>query len=418
MAKRVLLLINTLQFGGTERNVAAFCRHMNRGRFEPQIGVLFGGGEFEADVRAAGVPVRCLSERGRRKSLWNAASIARRIAAADVDLIHAFLPAVAGYTALGQLWRKKRVPLVLSVGTTALVKRRDEWAYRRCYTRIFDRVIANSPAVQQYVVSLGFSADRISIVPNGHETAAYDLPFDRDAVRASLGAAPHDHLALFVGRFIPTKRVCDLVEAVARLAPRFPRLRVALVGEGALRDEVERQIANANLSSTFTLAGRRSDIPEVLRAADSFVFPSEVEGLPNSIIEACLARVPIVACDIPGTRSVLNESQAALVPPRDIGAFAAALQSVIESPQEAALRAQRARDAALSGYSLTQSLSKLYAVYDELMDSRSPHRSASRPADGANDPSAVSDDSSPSSGDRIDSKGVSFAAPTTTAHEP
>jgi hypothetical protein len=104
MPKRVLFLSNTLNAGGSERNVAFFCEKIDRQRYLPQVWTFHGGGEFEAQVKASGITVRNLN-RTSAVSPWFALKAAHAIAHADVDLIHAFHPAIAFYAALAKsLW--------------------------------------------------------------------------------------------------------------------------------------------------------------------------------------------------------------------------------------------------------------------------------------------------------------------------
>jgi glycosyltransferase involved in cell wall biosynthesis len=115
-------------------------------------------------------------------------------------------------------------------------------------------------------------------------------------------------------------------------------------------------------------AGQRSDVADLLRAADVFVFPSETEGLPNALIEACLAGLPVVACDVPGVADVVKSGETAiLVPPRCPADLAAAVRRLLSSPAEARRLAATARRHAQQSYSIEQSLLALYDVYDRLL---------------------------------------------------
>ncbi len=117
------------------------------------------------------------------------------------------------------------------------------------------------------------------------------------------------------------------------------------------------------------LTGRRSDIPELLRSADLFVFPSESEGLPNSIIEACLARLPIVACDVPGVTDVVeNGRHAVLVPPRAPTELAAAIQRLLDDPSESARLATTAYEMAIDRFSIAGFMERIHRVYDDLLE--------------------------------------------------
>lgn len=227
---------------------------------------------------------------------------------------------------------------------------------------------ANSGASRDFLASQGVPKQRIRIIPNGHEAARFQQPMDRDAVRASLGLGPDDRLALFVGRLVDTKRVCDLVEAVRQLGDARGRLRVGLVGDGPCRPDLERQVLQAGLGDIVQFMGMRGDVPELLRSADLFVFPSEIEGLPNAVIEAALAGLPIVGADIGGVRDVIeNEREGLIVPPRDPAAMAAAMQRYLQDPALAGLHGQAAHNRAAQAYAVENTLAKIYELYDQVL---------------------------------------------------
>jgi glycosyltransferase involved in cell wall biosynthesis len=172
-------------------------------------------------------------------------------------------------------------------------------------------------------------------------------------------------MAIFVGRFIPTKRICDLIDALAMLPASQYRLRTILVGNGRDEESIANQVRSLGLTDAVQFAGLRGDVPQLLQAADVFVFPSEVEGLPNAVIEAALAGLPIVACDIPGVRDiVMDDANSALAVPRSPRDFAAALRRVLENLEEARRRARVVQQSAVRKYSIDVSLDKLYGVYD------------------------------------------------------
>ncbi len=282
---KILVLTNTLGTAGTERNLVAICQHLDRTRYEPEVWMLHGGGAHEPSLQAIGVPIRNLGRKRARSPLF-ALRAARHIARTDADLIHVFLPAIGFYAALARSVFGLRKPIVFWMGTPK-TRRRHRWLFR-WFVRCFDRVIANSNSVKEVCKSLGFSNEQIVVIENGHDTTRFESPIDRARIRGELGVQPSEKLILFVGRLIDTKRVCDAIDALKLLQPAQHKTKLVIVGEGAERLRWPAQVERLGLRDRVILTGRRSDIPELLRSADLFVFPSESEGLPNSIIEACL----------------------------------------------------------------------------------------------------------------------------------
>lgn len=368
---RVLLLVNKLGGGGAERDVSVMCRHADSSSFAFEVWTLLGGGDLEPIVRDAGVTIHCLDRRRAYDPVF-ALRAAREIARADFDLIHTMLPAVAFYGALAKvLWRSPS-PLIYSELSAfpkkGLKTTLRTWAIRHC-----DAFCANSLGSQQYLEYTGVDSAKIRLVPNGHDVDRYQtMTAPRETVRASLGVAPDDRLAIYVGRLIPSKRVCDLLDATARLKRDGRPVRVLVVGEGPERERLEQQSAALGLASTVRFAGRRLDIPDLLQAADMFVFPSETEGLSNAVIEAALAGLPIVACDIGGVREIVLDGDGAyLVPVRQPEALARAVTQVLDDPEQATQRARRSHESAVNEYAIERVMQRLYTIYEEVLHAKS-----------------------------------------------
>ncbi len=365
MPHKVLFLVNTLCLGGTERNVALLCRHIDRNRFLPQVWVLHGGGELEQPVRQSGIEVRSLHRKWAYSPFF-AIRVAREIDRSDADLIHAFLPTVAAYVGLARMVFGLRAPTVLSMGQSYLtsVHHKVVGSFNSC----FDEVIVNSPSARQCALSVGFPKDRIHIIPNGHELSTYQQPVDRTAIRRSVAVGPDEVMLLTIGRLIDTKRVCDAVDATARLAGRWP-VKLVVVGEGPEMVSLKQQAVKLGLGERVIFAGQRTDVPQLLEAADIFVFPSESEGLPNALIEASLARRPIVGCQVSGVVDVLcDDENALLVPPRQPHSIADAIGRLLEDTALAGRLAAAAQARAAREFTVEQWLDGHYDVYDRLLE--------------------------------------------------
>jgi glycosyltransferase involved in cell wall biosynthesis len=361
---KILFVVNTLRVGGFERDVAALCQHIDLDRFQPEVWVLSGGGEFEDQVQASGVKLRNLGRRWARSPLfaWKAA---REISRCDADVIHAFLPAIATYAAMARTLFGVRQPMVLSIGQS-YTGPGERWKFHWC-SRTFDWVVANSRSAEELGRSLGFSPDCISVIPNGHEIERYCESVDRIAIRATVGVQPDERMLLCVGRLVDTKRVIDAVAAIDLLNDSV-KAKLVIVGDGPERAALENEVQKRALQQKVILAGQRADVADLLLAADVFLFPSETEGLPNALIEACLAGLPVVACDVPGVADVVKDGETAiLVPRRRPADLAAAVRRLLTNPAEAGQLAAAAQKRARESYSIEQSLSALYDVYERLL---------------------------------------------------
>ena len=328
---------------------------------------MLGQGDLEPVVRRSGVPLHCLGRRRAYGALF-ALRAAHAIARADFDLIQVFLPGSLFYAALAKfVWRARARLMYTELSSRPRKGFKSvlhHWSLRQC-----DLYAANSRGSQEYLEQTGADPAKIRLIPNGHVVPRYrQMSSTRQAVRDSLGVTADQTLAVFVGRLIPSKRVVDLLDAVALLRQTQPLLRAALVGEGPEQGSLRQHAAVLGITDRVIFAGRRLDIPDLLQASDLFVFPSETEGLSNAVIEAALVGLPIVACDIGGVREIVLDGKGAyLVPCRQPQALAAEIARVLDQPDEARRRAQLAQQLAEREFSIESVNRRLYQVYHEVL---------------------------------------------------
>lgn len=201
--------------------------------------------------------------------------------------------------------------------------------------------------------------------------AAPPLPAPRRSVaevRAELGGLDGRPLILAVGRLHPQKGYDVLLPAAARWASRDPSPLVAVAGDGPLEARLRRQIDE--LGAPVRLLGRRTDVADLLQAADVVVLPSRWEGWPLTAQEALRAGRPLVATAVGGLPQLVGDG-GVLVRPDDVDALDLAVRRLLDDPAAAAAlsRAATARAAELPGEQDTAD--QVVAVYVELLGTAS-----------------------------------------------
>lgn len=315
-------------FGGPERQMLGLARAMPahvRTTFAsfPEHGRCDA---FLSEARAEGFSAVALGEDFPRVfSAVDEVTALLRAARADVLVCHGYKANILGRLAA----RRVRIPAVaVSRGWTAETRRVRlyEWLDRR-HLRFMDHVVCVSDGQAEKVRNwCGVPAERVSVIRNSARLAAFDRP-DPTARARLLSFFPNDtavsHVVLAAGRLSPEKGFGVLVEAAA-LCGRNPGLGFVLFGEGSLRAELERRVRDLNLAGRFVMPGFRTDLDSLIGAADVVVLPSFTEGLPNVVLEASAAGVPVVATGVGGTpEAVLDGETGFLVPPGDPRAIAA-----------------------------------------------------------------------------------------------
>jgi glycosyltransferase involved in cell wall biosynthesis len=176
--------------------------------------------------------------------------------------------------------------------------------------------------------------DKLAYLPNAVDLDAFRKPGrQRAEVMAEFGWPPEDPLVVSVGRLVAEKNYELLVDAIAILRERVPGLRCLIAGEGKCRARIAQRIEALMLTESVRLPGPRGDIPDLLHAADVFVLSSLREGLPVSLIEAMAAGKAIVATAVGGMLDAITTGEnGLLVPSGDADEIAAAVESLIGSP--------------------------------------------------------------------------------------
>lgn len=340
---RVLHVINQLQgHGGAEVSLEELLRHTEGHGLHHAVVLLKAEGNLTGSLEEAGVEVVAPGRNLNRPE--GILAVRATIQAFDPHVVHATLfdAGVAGRLAA----RSCGVPAVVSLVNTAYepesLRARGARGWRAWLTRRLDRALVGSTArfhaltdavALSYAHQLGIPPQKIEVIPRGKNDIALGRQSEarRAAARLGLGLHGDEPLVLTVGREEALKGHLDLLEATALLRPAFPALRLVIAGRpGAASASITEAVDRLDLDGVVTRLGARTDVPELLCAADVFAFPSLSEGLGVSVLEAMAMEVPIVASDVPALRELLEGGAlAVLVPPHQPQVLADAIRAAL-----------------------------------------------------------------------------------------
>lgn len=403
----VLILIDGLWVGGTERSIAELLPRLRTVGIECRVAVLRRCREgVEDEVRAHGFSIQVLE--GPRL-LTQVRALRRLLAETQPDLLHTALyrSNVVGRLAVAGT----RVPLLCSLVNTPydparqtdpsrLQRRlRAVQAVDSLTARVFvDRFHAVSEAAKAAAVrDLGVPAARITVVRRGRDELRLGAPSAerRAAMRSNLGLRLADAVLVSVGRQDHQKGQRFLIGALARLLPHHPDVRLLVVGrEGGETVALQNAARSLGLSERVHFLGHREDVPDILAAADVFAFPSLFEGYPGAVLEAMALGLPIVASAIPPTREILEDGDTGLlVPPSDEVALTRALDRVLRSAELRRRLGDRARLGFLARHTLGRSVLETTQLYEDVLTAhsiRSATLATSRTGDNGSGEEAMS----------------------------
>ena len=317
---RIAVVIPEMGTGGAEAIVAALGRHhVAEGH---DVTVFTSGGWRVPGLEADGVEVVHLPLRGRNPvMLLSAVRALRRARLSSYDLVHVHnaKAAVAVRAAVG---RRPAAPPVLVTAHGFLAPDRDRAA--RLLARVADHVVAVSDETADRLRDGGFPGERLSVVENGIEAPPRR---DRAEARARLGLPEGEQMVLCLARMTVQKRQ-DLLLPVWAGWPDAPLLLLA--GDGPTRPRLEDLVRRHGLEDRVRFLGDRRDADWLLAAADALVLPSDMEGLPVSVLEAMLLGVPVVASAVGGVATLGGALE--LAPPGAGEGLRAGLARVLDDP--------------------------------------------------------------------------------------
>jgi glycosyltransferase involved in cell wall biosynthesis len=210
-------------------------------------------------------------------------------------------------------------------------------------------------------------AKPVSVVPNGLDPTEPIAPVERAAARRRYGFPDDAVVALAIGRLSHEKGVDLLLDAFAQAVAQEPRLRLLVAGDGPERPRLEAAIARAQLVDRVVLPGQVREVRSAYAAADLLVVPSRTEGLPNVVLEALDAGLPILATQVGAIPELVHEGLTGwLVPPGDVPALALGLARAAAAPDLAGM-GLLGRERILPAFSAQARLQKLFQVYATLL---------------------------------------------------
>lgn len=259
--------------------------------------------------------------------------LAPRIRPFAPDIVIGYWVYPDGYAAL-QIARSLGIPCIVgALGSDIHVRSGLSGFLTRRTISGIDALLTVSEAMRQTAIR-DFDAwpEKVHTIVNGFNTQVF-YPRDRQEMRKQLHIHIEDRLVIYVGRFVEAKGLRELVEAFASLALTDPKLRLALVGAGVMKDELLGLLNKAGLSSRCYLPGgmEPEQVARWICASDVLTLPSWSEGYPNVVVEAVACGRPVVATDVGGTREIIDATNGILVASRDAKALARGLHHALAS---------------------------------------------------------------------------------------
>jgi len=305
--------------GGPETLIADIARQIDRSSFSLCISILTPRGDWASplldSVRAADTPAFVLPA-CHRFDPTPIFRLARLLDEHEVDILHTHDHRT---NLIGYLATRLR-PTALACTLHQPLRR--HWWLRHfeilddLMVRRFDRLLPVAEAIRQEVLAKRPDlADRVVTVLNGVDVDRFTGAGTGAAVRDEFRIPDHTVLCATIGRLSDDKGLMCLLDAARKVRDRRDDVFWLVAGRGPLADDFRKRIKEMGLDRQVVLAGYRTDVPELLAAADMLVVASTSEGCPVVVLEAMAAGVPVIATRVGGTPEVVRDQTTGLIVP-------------------------------------------------------------------------------------------------------
>lgn len=230
--------------------------------------------------------------------------------------------------------------------------------------------IAVSEAIKRVMVDGGVVSQKINVVRSCIDLSKFDTTVVSD-IRAEFGIKKDVILIGNIAHMADHKGQIYLVRAADIVRKKYPNVRFIIVGDGELRDNLESEAQKLGFNKALIFTGFRKDIVDFLAAFDIFAFPSYLEGLGTSLLDAMAMRKPIVSTVAGGIPEVVQDGMSGiLVPPKDTESFASALIRLIEDSELRARYGNAGRRIVEERFTVEKVVEGTLAVYQRILNKK------------------------------------------------
>lgn len=363
---RLGLGITELEVGGAERCLVELATRLDRTKFAPHVYALSppppaGQTMLVERLEAAGVPITFLGGQGVADVPRTVRRLAEALRADRIELLQTFL---FHANALGALAVRRAGVRKLCWGIRVAEpgRRWRDWAARRLSGRVDWHVCVSRDVGEFWARRMRLEAGRIVVIANGadldRQRAAEPLDWE------SLGLPRAARVIVCVGRIDAQKNTAWLVEQAPRILARLPEHHLVFVGRGPLQESLQARTAERGLAERIHFVGWRPNVPAILAASELLALPSRWEGMPNVVLEAMAAGLPVVATRAEGVCELLGPAAGPqIVAHDDAEGFASAIVALASDPEQRQHWGQRNLERVSAEFSLQAMVERYAALY-------------------------------------------------------
>lgn len=338
---------------------------LNRDEWEPYVICLAPRGHFADVLESANVPVKCLNAKGIRSLPRVFFLLTRELQRLRPALVQTFL---FHANILGRIAaRIAGIPVVVS--GLRVAEHRSLWYGR--IDRWTNSLVATNVCVSQGVADFseritGLKRTKLCVIPNAVDAERFANASPADLT--TFGIPPGSRVLITVGRLDHQKGIDLLLSAISLMKPLEDDVHFLIVGDGEQAQTLRQQTIRDGLPARVHFIGRRDDVPSLLAASTALVLPSRWEGMPNVILEAMAAGLPVIATDVEGIAELVRDRVTGLiVPPENPVELASAICWLLTEPDFRSEAEKKSQNIAASNFTQQLVTNEYVNVYRKLL---------------------------------------------------
>ncbi|WP_424963028.1 glycosyltransferase [Ekhidna sp.] len=370
--KKILLINTQMEKGGAQKAMLTLASQLDKKKINVCVATMYDKEAFipyyEDLYGLKIVNLQMKDNRGGKiknatKFLGGLFRLWRLIRSNKFDVVQSYshypniiVPIISFFAGVKKRYTSQRMSLDYLSG---LVQKLDRWVANSFFVT---KVISVSEGTLQSCVRQGIKEDKLLMIPNGIKLPDKFLNETEKSAKIKEIGVEGKFVVATVARLHRQKGHTFLIDAIKRIDNE--KLVVLFIGDGELKGQLEKQIADSNLSSNFKFLGSRDDVGQLLQISDLFILPSLWEGMPNSVLEAMSYGLPIIATDVDGTPELItHEASGFLIESENSQAIADALSHLISNDGIRENLGENARKRVEEFFSLTYSIRSYEKLY-------------------------------------------------------
>lgn len=379
--KRILHFIESGGLYGAERVILNLSLQLQKNSgYEPVVGCIVDSPSSESDLfnAAQASGIAAIKIVIPNATIFTAIpKAAKQLRQLNISLIHShgYKPSVFGFV----IRLLTGIPIISTCHlwfepNKGPLKTRVMIRLEKLFYRWFPKVIAVSEPIKDILLASNLPSSRVAVIRNGVDVPEPVSDEALSQLRQELGFTEKTFCILNSARLSRQKAQWTLIKAAAILKQQGEPVKILIVGEGPLVDELAQQIAEADVADYVSLLGFRSDINKLLALANLFALPSIDEGMPMSLLEAAAAQKPIISTLVGDIGKLIkHEDTGIVIATENPEALAAAISSLKNKPALAQQLATHAHEKLLENYSSQAMCAAYLPIYNQLLNQQPRH---------------------------------------------